>query len=180
MSRCRILDRSKPYRTLYSNPRGARYKQGGQLFNCGGIHIADLDKVKDKEPTKAQIEGHDELINDAKAEAAKIIADAKAEAEKLMAGAPGNTPTPSTVTPNVSDLNIVPGSENNTPTAKEEGKKESTSGKLNNALAVEIRERIASGGDPTMLAQEYGVSETSIHNVVTGKTYKDAGGPIKA
>jgi len=53
------------------------------------------------------------------------------------------------------------------------------SAKLSEDVVEEIREAYSTGNtNYTKLAIEYGVSKSSIGNIVTGHTWKDAGGPI--
>lgn len=50
--------------------------------------------------------------------------------------------------------------------------------KLTQAQVVEIRNAYASGVSGNVLAQSYGLSEPYVFKVISGGTWKDAGGPI--
>jgi hypothetical protein len=51
--------------------------------------------------------------------------------------------------------------------------------KLTSQQVGEIREKYEAGKTKAELALEYGVSEPNIQLIVSGKTWKDAGGPIR-
>ncbi|WP_143340436.1 helix-turn-helix domain-containing protein [Demequina sp. NBRC 110057] len=50
--------------------------------------------------------------------------------------------------------------------------------RLSDDDVVRLRERYAAGDSQAGLAQEFGVSQTSVSALVTGKTRADAGGPL--
>lgn len=50
--------------------------------------------------------------------------------------------------------------------------------KLSAAQAVMIRERAARGEPHRGLAEEFGLSQAQVSNIVNGRSYQDAGGPI--
>lgn len=50
--------------------------------------------------------------------------------------------------------------------------------KLTEGNVVEARERCAAGESATALAQEFGVSLSSMHNALMGQTWRAAGGPL--
>jgi len=51
--------------------------------------------------------------------------------------------------------------------------------KLTEDAVVKIRERHYSGTPTSVLANEFGVTKTAIRNIVTGRTWRHAGGPVK-
>jgi len=50
--------------------------------------------------------------------------------------------------------------------------------RINNDIALAIRTRYADGVRPSRLASDYGINRRTIWQIVTGQTWKDAGGPL--
>ena len=63
------LNKQLPFDILYKNPKGARYHQGGNFFNCGG-RLVEVDLVMTEKEIPAHVKHKLEKIAQEKEEQA--------------------------------------------------------------------------------------------------------------
>jgi len=152
-------------RILYTNPRGARYEQGGELFTCGGVHIDDAHLIPKPKPVV------ESKSNEDTAKIAAIAAVAAVKAASSGNPEPGNpeSSNPESSNPESSNPESSNPESSNPESSNPESKR---AGKLNMEKANEIRQRSTLGATNEALAVSYGVTTQSIKNILDNTTYQ--------